>query len=86
MLAISVSVETEVFFGLTSLPAAVTGLGGALWVPPLGLVQPAPSTCTVLMNSLAGLPKPVFLERLAEYGVPAFRQSADELSNEAANA
>ena len=35
---------------------------------------------------LAGLPKPVFLERLAEYGVPAFWQSADELRDEAANA
>ncbi len=35
---------------------------------------------------LAGVPKPVFLERLAAYGVPAFRQSRAELSEEAANA
>jgi predicted HTH domain antitoxin len=35
---------------------------------------------------LAGLPKPVFLERLAAYGVPAFRQSAAELQDETANA
>jgi predicted HTH domain antitoxin len=35
---------------------------------------------------LAGVPKPVFLERLAAYGVPALRQSGTELSAEAANA
>lgn len=35
---------------------------------------------------LAGLPKPAFLERLADYGVAAFRQTADELRDEAANA
>ena len=35
---------------------------------------------------LAGVPKPVFIERLAAYGVPAFRQSAAELCEEAANA
>ncbi len=35
---------------------------------------------------LAGMPKPVFLERLAGYGVPAFRQSAAELQDETANA
>jgi predicted HTH domain antitoxin len=35
---------------------------------------------------LAGLPKPIFLERLATFGVPAFRQSAEELRDEAANA
>lgn len=35
---------------------------------------------------LAGIPKPVFLNRLAAYGVPAFRQGAGELSEGAANA
>ena len=35
---------------------------------------------------LAGISKPVFLESLARYGVPAFRQSGDELRDEAANA
>lgn len=35
---------------------------------------------------LAGIPKPVFMERLAGYGVPAFRQGAAELGEEAANA
>ena len=35
---------------------------------------------------LAGVPKPVFLERLAGYAVAAFRQSAAELRDEAANA
>lgn len=37
-------------------------------------------------SELAGVPKPVFLERLAAYGVPVFRQSATQLSEEAANA
>ena len=35
---------------------------------------------------LAGLAKPEFLERLNDFGVPAFRQSAAELGEEAANA
>ena len=35
---------------------------------------------------LAGVPKPVFVERLATFGVPAFRQSGAELSEEAGNA
>lgn len=35
---------------------------------------------------LAGLPKPVFLERLKDFGVPSFRQSEEELHDEFANA
>jgi len=35
---------------------------------------------------LAGLPKPVFLERLKDFGVPTFRQSGQELREELANA
>lgn len=35
---------------------------------------------------LAGLPKPVFLERLADFGEAAFRQSEAELREEWANA
>lgn len=35
---------------------------------------------------LAGLPKPVFLQRLQEFGVATFRQSRDELREEIANA
>lgn len=35
---------------------------------------------------LAGLPKPVFLSKLAEYGVPAFRQTEAELREEFGNA
>lgn len=35
---------------------------------------------------LAGLPKPVFLERLKDFGVPAFRQTEEELREEFANA
>jgi len=34
----------------------------------------------------AGVPKPVFLERLGDYGVPTFRQTADELREEMRNA
>jgi predicted HTH domain antitoxin len=35
---------------------------------------------------LAKMPKPVFLERLKEFGVPSFRQSDEELREEFANA
>lgn len=35
---------------------------------------------------LAGLPKPVFLQRLKDFGVPTFRQSEEELREEFANA
>ena len=31
---------------------------------------------------LAGVPKPVFLAQLSEYGVPTFRVSEDELAQE----
>jgi predicted HTH domain antitoxin len=34
----------------------------------------------------AGVPKPVFLERLGGYGVPTFRQTQDELREEMRNA
>ncbi len=34
---------------------------------------------------LAGLPKPVFLERLKDFRVPAFRQTDDELLEELDN-
>lgn len=35
---------------------------------------------------LAGLPKPVFMERLKDFGVPAFRLNEDELREELVNA
>ncbi len=35
---------------------------------------------------LAGVPKPVFLQRLGDYGVPTFRQTEDELRKEIRNA
>ncbi|MGM0487804.1 MAG: UPF0175 family protein [Planctomycetota bacterium] len=34
----------------------------------------------------AGIPKPVFLERLGDYGVATFRQTEDELQEELRNA
>lgn len=35
---------------------------------------------------LAGVPKPLFLTRLGDYGVVTFRQSSDELRRDLANA
>lgn len=35
---------------------------------------------------LAGMPKPLFLERLKDFGVPAFRQTEAELLEEFENA
>jgi predicted HTH domain antitoxin len=35
---------------------------------------------------LAGVPKPVFLQRLGDYGVPTFRQTEAELRKELSNA
>lgn len=35
---------------------------------------------------LAGLPQPVFLSKLAEYGVPAFRMTEEELREDKRNA
>jgi hypothetical protein len=34
----------------------------------------------------AGVPKPVFLQRLGNYGVPTFRQTDEELREELRNA
>jgi predicted HTH domain antitoxin len=35
---------------------------------------------------LADVPEPVFLSKLADYGIDAFRQTASELAEEVANA
>ena len=35
---------------------------------------------------LAGIPKPVFLSKLADYGVPTFRLTKDELAQDLARA
>lgn len=35
---------------------------------------------------LAGLPKPVFITRLADFGVPVFALTADEIARDAENA
>jgi predicted HTH domain antitoxin len=35
---------------------------------------------------LAGLPKPVFMAKLADYDVPVFKLSDDEIARDAANA
>jgi predicted HTH domain antitoxin len=35
---------------------------------------------------LAGIPRALFLTKLADYGIDTFRQTADELRREAANA
>ncbi|NLY00823.1 MAG: UPF0175 family protein [Rhodopirellula sp.] len=35
---------------------------------------------------LAGLPKPVFLQKLGDFGVTTFKQNTDELAEELANA
>jgi len=35
---------------------------------------------------LAGIPKPLFLEKLADYGIDTFRQSSAELAEEIAGA
>ena len=37
-------------------------------------------------SEFAGIPKPVFLQRLGNYGVPTFRQSEEELQEELRNA
>ena len=34
----------------------------------------------------AGVPKPIFLQRLGDYGVPTFRQTEEELREEMRNA
>jgi len=36
--------------------------------------------------TLAGLPRTIFLVRLADYGVPSFRENREELSADATNA
>jgi len=35
---------------------------------------------------LAGIPKPLFLVRLSDYGVPTFRETEEELRRDLANA
>ena len=37
-------------------------------------------------SQLAGLPKPVFMTKLADYGVPIFKLSDEEIARDAQNA
>ena len=61
-------------------------LGAELLLAAAVKLHEAGRLSTAAAAELGGVPKPVFLERLAAYGVPAFRQSQVELSEEAANA
>jgi predicted HTH domain antitoxin len=36
--------------------------------------------------ALAGIPKPVFLTKLADYGIPTFRHTEEELAEDVRNA
>jgi predicted HTH domain antitoxin len=76
-------IPDEVFLALKKSPDAMGAelqLAAAMKLYELGRLSAGAAA------QLAGLPKPVFLAKLADYGIDTFRQSAADLADEAANA
>jgi predicted HTH domain antitoxin len=61
-------------------------LGGELLLAAAVKLYEAGRLSSGAAAELAGLPKPVFLQMLGEFGVATFRQNAEELREELANA
>lgn len=80
---ISLTVPDETSMALRRRPDEVVGevrLAAAVKLYELGRLSSS------VAAGLAGMPRPVFLSRLADYGVSTFRLSADELAEDLARA
>ena len=83
MSEVKLMIPDETFVALKTSPGAMGAelqLAAAMKLYELGRLSAGAAA------QLAGLPKPVFLAKLADYGIDTFRQSAEELAEEAANA
>jgi predicted HTH domain antitoxin len=61
-------------------------LGGELLLAAAVQLYEAGRLSSGAAAELAGVPKPVFLQKLGEFGVATFRQGAEDLREEFANA
>jgi predicted HTH domain antitoxin len=80
---VKLTIPDETFVALKTSPdtmGAELQLAAAMKLYELGRLSAGAAA------QLAGLPKPVFLAKLADYGIDSFRESAEELAEEAANA
>lgn len=83
MRELRIEIPEETLVALRVTPEAAGGelrLAAAMKLYELGRLSAGAAA------GLAGIPKPVFLTKLAEYGVDTFRQTAEELAEEVANA
>lgn len=83
MTQVTLSLSDQAMLALKLSPETVAGevlLAASVKLYELGRLSSGAAA------QLAGLPKPVFLSKLAEYGVPVFRQTAAELREELDNA
>lgn len=83
MCELRLSVPEETLIALKLAPAALADelrLAAAMKLYELGRLSSGAAA------QLAGLPRTVFLSKLAEYGVPTFRLGEDELRQDAENA
>ncbi len=83
MSEVKLMIPDEAFLALKKSPDAMGAelqLAAAMKLYELGRLSAGAAA------QLAGLPKPVFLAKLGDYGVDTFRQSSAELADEAANA
>lgn len=79
MSEITMIVPDEILSALETTPerfAIELRLAGAIKLYEIGEISSGAAA------SLAGIPKPLFLERLADYGVDTFRMTEDDLRRE----
>jgi len=83
MVEVTVSVPEE---ALLALKMAPEGLGNELKLAAAIKLYELGKLSSGAAAALAGIPKPVFLSKLADYGVVTFRLSAEELERDLRNA
>ncbi len=83
MSEVKLMIPDETFLALKKSPDAMGAelqLAAAMKLYELGRLSAGAAA------QLAGLPKPVFVAKLGDYGIDTFRQSPADLADEAANA